>query len=351
VRRSKKRKKMRVSWILATATVFPLWKRATAFQAFPTPIRPSMAVGAGFGSSGTTVVKKKNSKKKTGSASNKRTATTPFDASASLIRMEKVYDELSQQQAKRLARNAEDDYDSSNDEVVTTEYVITTRCRPQVADWVPVAQMIVSRPLSHAEVSEGPADPILRAAVSTYCRELSQVAGMGSRVFANLPRQEMQYALEPTESFNKHVYDTVMKGKNDDSKNDEVMTKICARQVLQLEDPQAELSEIKRSYRKLSMAWHPDRFIGESDETRQKAVTEYGQIKLAYETLQSGVRNGRASWYESLGGRARTDFKMVNDLQALQEAADLLTARGTQAAVCGLDPEMVQTFVARSSAR
>eukprot|EP00977_Amphora_coffeiformis_P011698 scaffold2829_cov147-Amphora_coffeaeformis.AAC.6 len=300
--------------------------------------KSSTALGAGFGRA--VASKKKSSNKKT----KKVLSTTPFDVSASLLRMEKVYDELSHTETKRIRR--EDDIDDPN-EIVTAEYMIATRCSPVIADWVPVAQIILARPLLYAEASEGSADPLVRAAISQYCREISHVAGMGSKVFQSLPRNSMQYAVESVESFHKHVYEVAIEGKNENANNEQVMTKAEARRLLQIDD-RVELADIKRTYRKMSMALHPDRFVGQSDDAKETGAAQYAKIKLAYETLQSGIRNGKQSWYESLGGRARTDFSVVSNLFSFKEAEELMTKQRAKAAVCGLDPELVQTFVARS---
>ena len=298
----------------------------------------STSLQAGFG--GAVASKNKSGNKKT-----KNTVSTPFDVSASLNRMEKVYDELNQKETKRIHR--EEDTEDPN-EIVTAEYMITARCSPAIADWVPIAQVILARPLFYAEASEGSADPLVRAVISQYCREISHVAGMGSRVFQSLPRNSIQYAVESVDSFHKHVYEVAMEGKNENVDNEHVMTKTEARRLLEIEDDQVEMAEIKRTYRKMSMGLHPDRFIGQSDDAKETGAAQYAKIKLAYETLQSGIRNGKQSWYESLGGRARTDFSMVTNLLSFKEAEELMTAQRAKAAVCALDPDLVQIFVARS---
>lgn len=299
----------------------------------------STALQAGFG--GAAASKKKKGNKKT-----KKAVSTPFDVSASLLRMEKVYDELNYKETKRINRQ-EDTVDDPN-EIVTAEYMIAAKCSPTIADWVPVAQIILARPLLYAEASEGSADPLVRAAISQYCREISHVAGMGSRVFQSLPRNGIQYSVESVESFHKHVYEVVMDGKNEDADNEHVITKAEARRLLQVENDQVDLAEVKQRYRRMSMELHPDRFVGESEEAKQTAAAQYAKIKLAYDTLQSGIRNGKQSWYETLGGRDRTDFSTVPNLLSFQEADAVMSAQRAKAAVCGLDPELVQTFVARS---
>jgi hypothetical protein len=307
----------------------------------------STALHAGFGAP----VGGKGKKSKKKSTSTVKSTNPPFDVSASLLRMEKVYDELSQKEAKRI--NREDEMIEDPNEMITAEYIVATRCAPTIMDWVPVAQVILARPLREAESAEGSAaDPLLRATISQYCREISHVAGMGSRVFQTLPRNNFDYAVESIDSFHKHVYEVVMEGKNEDASNEHTMTKAEARQVLNIDDtsPGIELSDIKRTYRKMAMQWHPDRFVGQSNDIKETAAETYRRIKLAYETLQSG-RNGKSSsssWYESLGGRSRTSFSLIPSLLSIKEAEAFLNDRQAKAAVCGLDPDLVQTFVARS---
>jgi hypothetical protein len=64
------------------------------------------------------------------------------------------------------------------------------------------------------------------------------------------------------------------------------------------------------------------------------------------------VRREGSTWYESLGGRGRSEFAAVPLLPAAPDGppgppGDDLGA-GLEAALAGLDPELVQSFVARS---
>jgi DnaJ domain len=292
-------------------------------------------------------------KKKNGSTkkNNGATATTPFNVNASLSRLEKKYDELTRAAAKSLHKEEDDDDDN---DIVTTEYVVAARAEGYVGDWVPIAQFCLARTASQASSSEGVSDPLIRATVSYYCREFSHVATLGSRVFQSVPRNLLQYAVESTDSFHKHVYETALQGKNDDANNNNVMTKQEARLVLNLSEVinggADDASEIKRTYRTMSFQWHPDRFVGtdRSPADIDAAAEHYSRIKLAYETLTSGVRDEGKSWYQSLGGRARTDFVGPLQLLSLDAAKEAIEASGVATAVCGLDRELVQGFVARS---
>jgi hypothetical protein len=298
---------------------------------------------------------------KTKTKNGEKSASTPFNVNASLARLEKKYDELTKANNVKTLKKDNDDDDgeddtmssssSSLDDVVTTEYVVAARAPGHVADWVPIAQFCVARTASQAATSDGAADPLLRAAVSYHCRELSHVATLGSRVFQSVPRNLLQYAVETLDSFHKHVYEPAVQGKNDDVNNDNVMTKQEARLVLNLVNGDGDdKSEIKRSYRALSFEWHPDRFVGteRSPQEIADAVERYSRIKLAYDTLNSGVRDVGKSWYQSLGGKARTDFIGPLQLLPLDAAKQLLEADGVATALSGMCPKIVQGFVARS---
>lgn len=260
-----------------------------------------------------------------------------------MLRHEKKYDELMKAAAKNLQKD-DDDADS----VVTTEYVIAARATGYVNDWVPIAQLCIARPISHD--SHGVSDPLVQAAVSCYCRELSFAASLGARIFQSIPRNLVQYAVETTDSFHKYVR-SVDDHPSDIDNAEQRMSKQEARQVLELEDTSDEKSAIKQSYRKLSFAIHPDRFVGQqrTESEVEMAKHQYSRIQLAYETLSSGIRQSDTSWYQSLGGRARTDFVGPIKLTSLTTAQEILSSSMVEGAVVGLDPDLVQSFVTRAS--
>jgi DnaJ domain len=286
----------------------------------------------------------------------------PFNVNASLQRLEKKYDELTKANAKALQKDDDDDEKDADentskdavpedDAIATTEYVIAVRAEGHVGDWVPVAQFCLARNAVQASRSDGVADPLIQAAISHHCRELCHVASLGSRVFHSVPRNLMQYSVETLDSFHKHVYETAIQGKNEDESNSNVMTKEEARSVLDLVNGDGEdKTAIKRSYRTLSFQWHPDRFVGtdRSPEEIESANERYAKIKLAYDTLNSGVRDEGTSWYQSLGGKARTDFLGPLQLLSLDVAKMALEGSGAECAICSMSPSIVQTFVARS---
>ncbi|KAG7339234.1 DnaJ domain containing protein [Nitzschia inconspicua] len=190
-------------------------------------------------------------------------------------------------------------------------------------------------------------------------RELSHVASFGAPVFSKIARNQLQYSVESVDSFRKFVYDEVVEGKAKQNQ-DEVMTKAEARETLGLINnininnntttngaSDISKSEIKQAYRKLSFDLHPDRFQGTPEEC-EAAAHQFSKVKIAYETLSSDVRGlDGISWYESLGGRARTGFVGPINLLPLAAAQEHLSRHKAEGAICGLDPVLVQSFVAR----
>lgn len=317
---------------------------------------------AGMGMGVSTKKQKGGGKKNAGSG-------TSFDVAKACLKSEKVYDSLLKEQAK-LQR----DDDADNYQYITSEYMVTARIKPTslkdinmpgasgVSDWVPVAQLCLKR-----HVEEPGFDVHIRdcqrvlTAVSYYCREINYLASLGSSIFKSIPRNAIEYSVEPIDSFYKFVYEDVIEGKNLDEKNDNAMTKLEARKVLELEEGCNDLNAIKSAYKRLTFKLHPDRFIGKSrtEEEIKQASTDFARVKLAYESLSSGLRgdagstnsgSSRRSWYESLGGRARTDFSGQLKLLPLEQAKGVFTSEKYEAAVAGLVSDTIMAFVTRNQA-
>jgi hypothetical protein len=330
------------------------------------------------------------------------TDDTKFDVAKSWTKLQKSYDEVMSESNTNSKTNGDDDeWDESTMEI-TTEYIVTARCKSgsspssssassdntnnsayrSSSDWIPVAQVCIVRPI-HMEETEkngahhkGIATPP-QATISYYCREISYAATLAAPILKSLPRNLIEYGYEPIDSFMKFVYGDVITGKTADSyvngDNEKVkMTKSNARQILQLEEGCIDAALIKRSYKKLSMAYHPDRFIN-SDKTKEEieeSTHQFTLVKMAYEALNSGVRsstngsdgdgvvNGddgssssfstrRSSWYESLGGKSRTEF--VGPIELLSsEKASALCNKAFKCGVIGLDQDITMAFVVRN---
>ena len=304
-----------------------------------------MAKGNGMGSSKS----KKGGKAKSSSS---------FDVSSALLRSEKRYDEILLASNKLLARDGaaekEDPRwasakDTSQDDIMTGEYIVAVRDLKTmgVSDWIPVAQLVVARP--SWEYQEGTSDEAVKAAVSANCRELSYAATLGAKKFTTCARSDLQYSVESRDSFFKFVYEAVIEGGAKQAKNspEQSMSKAKARETLGLDSDNNNKSEIKKSYRNLAFDLHPDRFEGTEEETAAAAI-RFDQVKLAYETMGSGIREEGASWYQSLGGRARTEFVGPLDLMQLTAATEYVETKKIHSAVIGLDRDLTQGFVARN---
>lgn len=288
---------------------------------------------------------------------------TKFDVSKAFIKSEKAYDELLIEAAKNFDNN--DPIDE-----IAAEYMITARVTREVSnniggtasllDWVPVAQLCLIKSSSDDDAYNQDERDFKRilTAISYYCREIYYVATLGASIFRSTPRNMIEYSVEPIDSFYKFVYEDVIEGKKHYETNEDtmLMTKAKARNVLGLRKDCNDATLIKSAYKKQSFKLHPDRLIGDdlSEEELRLASLEYSQVRTAYESLSSGVRgsfssDGREkSWYESLGGRSRTDFSGSLKLLSLEEAKTEFIEGGFKAAITGLNPETVMAFVMRN---
>ncbi|KAL7507902.1 hypothetical protein ACHAXN_004994 [Cyclotella atomus] len=322
--------------------------------------RPSSQLSAAGMGMGT-----KPSSKGMGKKSKDKKGTSSFDVAKALIKSEKRYDELL---AEFNKANAAADYEDDMIDIAT-EYIVAARCKPgsspasAASDWIPVAQVCVVRPIHGEDNDDGELDLSVPTAVSFYCREIFHAACRASpSTFQSLPRNHVEYSVEPYHSFIKYVYDEVIEGKSSGGGSFEengatvVMTKAKAREILMLDAGCKDLSVIKQSYKRLMFELHPDRFAneGNTQEERDAASNRFLAVKVAYETLASGgVRvteaNGQAkSWYASLGGKDRSEFYPI-ELMSMDKASALCN-KAFKAAVAGVDPDVSMAFIARNQA-
>ena len=134
---------------------------------------------AGMGMSSTlSKNKKKGKKNKKGMGKTKSSSDNEkkYDVAKSMIKSEKLYDDLMAESIKALQQDDDDDVE------ITTEYIIAARCDPSsiqakgkassaisaASDWVPVAQICIQRPI-HLHEEEDESDelnPSVRAGKS-----------------------------------------------------------------------------------------------------------------------------------------------------------------------------------------
>jgi len=316
--------------------------------------------------------------KKGGGKDKKKSSSQPFDVSAALIKNEKLYEELMAESNKAFMNDDDDDL-YSGDIDLTTEYIVAARAKPDGAasssssfvgasDWVPVAQLCIVRSISQDDNKDDDHESVmestLTAAVSYFCREINYLGCLSApSAFKSLPRNNVEYGIEPIESFMKHVYEDVIEGKKggekkngsgsngSSSSSSNGMSKAQAREILELEVGVTDTAMIKTAYKKQSFKYHPDRI---SEEDRVASSDRFHEIKLAYEVLQSGVRNkavngSQQSWYASLGGRERNGFLGPITLLSMEKAGALCN-KAFKSAVVGIDPDLTMAFVARNQA-
>lgn len=298
------------------------------------------------------------STKKKGGSKKQKIGNPSFDVSKSLLKSEKSYEKLCDDASKAL--NSDDDNIS-----MVSEYVIAARGAPTkgipisvaVSDWVPVAQLCIKRPIGYESKCSPREDRIVKMAISHFRREVWFAASLAAPIFNTIPRNTIQYSVEPFDSFQKFVYDEVIEGgKNQNANNGMSMTKADARKVLNLAEDCNNPQEIKKAYRNLLFSLHPDRFVGidRSEDEVQSASSKYSEVGLAYDSLNSGVRSSgnnvsALSWYESLGGRSRTEFSGTIEMIPVDNKKDSLI-EGHACAIAGLTSEVVMAFVARNQA-
>jgi len=303
----------------------------------------------------------KSKKKKGGGAKKKKNGTTSaFDVSKSLSKSEKVYEKMMDDASKALNSDDEDYVSSVSEYVIAARGKTTTEKSPPssvaVSDWVPVAQLLIDRPVGYEVTCSLREDKIVQLAISHFRREVMFAAASSAPIFNSIPRNTIQYSVEPFDSFDKFVYDEVILGGNQKANNGEVMTKTDARKVLNLAEDCNDQQEIKKSYRGLLFNHHPDRFVGldRSEDEVEESSREYSKVRLAYESLSSGIRgsgnnNKSLSWYESLGGRSRTEFSGAIETIPVGDYKDSVI-EGHKCAIAGLTSEVVMAFVARNQA-
>lgn len=89
--------------------------------------------------------------------------------------------------------------------------------------------------------------------------------------------------------------------------------------ILELE-PSATLAEIKRSYRRLALLYHPDKTHNDP-----YAAAQFAEIKEAYEVLNSPTRKShylQQRWYQQSTGKKKTQ-ETITPVSVLKQALEL----------------------------
>jgi len=217
---------------------------------------------------------------------------------------------------------------------------------------VPVAQLLVL-----GERTQVVDEQFLAVAMATLCREAHCALTNNVVSLKSLAAPLLEYAAEPLNDFEKHVFP--MFDASFGSSGQSRMTRKEALTIL-FDDPEstADGAEIKRQYRKLSMKYHPDRTAndGASEEETASNQALFGKVQAAYETIGAETHSSGLSWYESIGGNGRIEFKGPLDLSQGKIGVPAKGAvlghespMGYSQAVQALNAEITQFFASRNS--
>jgi len=336
--------------VLLYIEAFSFIHHAQFHQHSPTYRRRNNRQMAGFGNTEygpVSKVNKNKNKKKHNTKKQSSSSSSSFDVHASLVRLENKYNDYILAATKQDMKK-----EQSNDDMITNEYVVAVRVVSNmkkkksggITDWVPVAQFCIVCPNSEYRRcdDDNNTDELLLDAISLHCREFFHCAVLSSSVYSTVGRSDVQYSIEPLDSFYKYVYETLVEDKYEMSKSE-------ARDLLELNTDAALITrkDIKQAYRDKSLQFHPDR----NNDNKAEASKTFRTIRLAHDVLMSGIRDNGSptSWYESLGGKDRTDFMSIQQLVPIDTAKKTLDRRQTKSALFCLDKDLVQSFIARNT--
>ena len=305
-------------------------------------------------------------------------------AKALLARSEKLFEELEEVAAAEGASADEEDSgggNSDSSDLILRYFIVAARLKgekerqtatgaaKQLTDWVPVVQLAVLGQ-QRLKVQD---EEFLGKTTSALAREtLHALTSAVPSLKAAVSGPMLEYSAEPMSSFEKFIY--VMYDKSFLEKGQEAMTRAEAAAAFEIDSPdEVDAGELKRQYRKLSAALHPDNNQGLEGAEAEAVAERFRKVQEAYIVLGSQVvsgekagekagknagekagKNAVASWYESVGGGDRLDFMGPLEMGAVGKAArgaELGHALGGWSqAICGIEPDITQFFASRNAA-
>ena len=326
-----------------------------------------LALGVDAGFAAKKGGKAKKPKKAASSASGgfgKSAAVAAGPTAAQLLKTSmEQYEELERLIAKQNLKEAEEEFgegadevksssssgDEDADRVSVTKWCIALRtpAAQEFSDWVPVALIALG-------CGDEAGDPksIVPSALGACCREVVEGASQDWPSLKKVGRETMQYSFEPLDSFESHVYEGMTTRTE---KRQEAAT------TLGLESGWSA-GDVKKAHRKAMMDLHPDKFIGEGgvvDEEGAAAAKErMNAVQEAYGTLGGGQGAGSGSFYEAVGGKARTEFsgalvkEMLSPLGKVRpEQSKDFGEGGWRAGIVPMTQSVTKEFVTRNLLR
>ena len=205
------------------------------------------------------------------------------------------------------------------------------------ADWVPICVLNLKCSTS-ADTRE-----LMPQAIGASVKEILEAGCASVSMLRKAPRTKVQYAYEPIDSYNTHVFEGLF------SRSDR---KAQALAELGIESG-ASPADVKKAHRKLMMTLHPDRFVGD-EEGAAAANDRMIRVQQAYEELGGG-QGSATSGYAAIGGKGRVDFSgaltreqlgALGQPRVAQQMA--IDRQGWRCGIYPLEPSVCQEFTLRN---
>ena len=233
---------------------------------------------------------------------------------------------------------------SSEPETSVTKWSVAIRsdASAEFGDWVPIALLSIA-------VDADGVDPqsLVPSALGASVKEVLEGGAQGQPSLRKVARETVEYAFEPLDSFETHVYEGL---QSRSEKRDE------ARETLGVEAG-ASAREVKGAHRKLMMDLHPDRFVGD-EEGAAAAQERMLLVQEAYATLGGGQGAGTGSFYEAIGGKARVSFSGALGKEALAPLGKVRPEQsvpyekgGWRVGITPMSTNVVREFISRNLMR
>lgn len=265
----------------------------------------------------------------------------------------KAYEEIEKLSRQMNEAEAEEEYGESDEtttattatrpgpDISVTKWTITLRSTacPEFSDWVPVAIMAMG-------CGEGDPTTFAPSALGACVKEVLEGGSQAQPVLRKVARDTIEYAYEPLDQFESHVYEG-MQGRAERRSE--------AAKTLGVESS-ASAGDVKKAHRKLMMELHPDRFVGDEEGARE-AQERMLEVQEAYGELGGGTGGAHGSFYQSIGGKARVSFEVATkaDLAPLgkprPEQSLPYESGGWRAGVVPMMTSVTREFVTRNLMR
>ena len=196
------------------------------------------------------------------------------------------------------ASEDKDDDDSTKVDAVAsvTKWVVAVRSTgdsAEFSDWVPAAMLSLAVGTANGNDPE----TMVSSALGAVVKEVLEAVCQSQSAMRKVGRETIEYAYEPLDSFETHVYEGLTTRAERRSE---------AVKTLGIEKG-ASAKAVKMAHRKLMMELHPDRFVGD-EEGAKRAQEQMLLVQEAYGELGGGKGTASGSFYQSVGGKGRVGF-------------------------------------------